>query len=139
MKSRPNSYDVARIAGVSRAVVSLVFNGKADKFRITKKTQERVRAAIRQTGYIPNMFIRDLFLKRREVIGVGGGKTTPDPVSLRAVIEPPLTAAGYRLQAATLPADPAAALAQITALLNSGLVALIAPKAQGPTPPNAEA
>jgi len=126
-----NSYHVARKAGVSRAVVSYVYHGKADQRGITRETQERVRAAIRETGYTPNYFVRDLFLKRREVVGVGG---SPDPVSLRAMVEPVLAAAGYRLQVAALPAEPAAALAQITAMLNSGLVALVAAGAVVPAP-----
>jgi DNA-binding LacI/PurR family transcriptional regulator len=46
-----NSYHVAHKAGVSRAVVSYVYHGKADQHRIPKQTQERVRAAIRETGY----------------------------------------------------------------------------------------
>ena len=50
MTSPPNNYDVARTAGVSRTVVSLVLNGKADRYGIARKTQDRVRAVIRQTG-----------------------------------------------------------------------------------------
>jgi len=42
---------VARAAKVSRTVVSLVLNGRADKYGIARKTQDRVRAVIRQTGY----------------------------------------------------------------------------------------
>ncbi|MBA4389151.1 MAG: hypothetical protein C0404_14355, partial [Verrucomicrobia bacterium] len=60
-----NSYEVARRANVSRTVVSKVVNGSADKYRISRETQERVRAAIRDTGYTPDMIIRDMFLKRR--------------------------------------------------------------------------
>lgn len=42
--------DVARMAGVSPATVSLVVNDKADG-RISAATQERVRAAVEQLGY----------------------------------------------------------------------------------------
>ena len=45
MSGRVNSYDVARAAKVSRAVVSAVVNGKADRYGISAKTQERVREA----------------------------------------------------------------------------------------------
>lgn len=128
MTKPPNSYDVARAAGVSRTVVSLVLNGKADRYGIAKATQERVRAAIRRTGYVPNMFVRELFLKRREAVGVGQPGATPDPVKVSAVVRQPLSAAGYRMQVAEVSADPREAERQIVALLKSGLVVLVAPE-----------
>ena len=130
---RVNAYDVAKQAGVSTAVVSQVLHGSADKYRIARKTQDRVRAVIRQTGYVPNLFIRDLFLKRREIIGVGADGKTPPPAQVSAVVTPSLTQAGYRLQVATLAPDPATAFRQVTGLLNSGMVALIGP-APAPIP-----
>ena len=131
VKSGPNSYDVARDAGVSRTVVSLVVNGKADRYGIARETQECVRAAVRKTGYTPNMIIRDMFLKRRELIGVGG---TADMVSVTEAIKPALTAAGLRLQVAPLAAEPAAALTQVTALMRAGMAALIVPPVPVPAP-----
>jgi hypothetical protein len=129
MSQSPNSYDVARQAGVSRTVVSLVVNGKADRYGVAKATQEKVRAAIRRTGYVPNMFVRDLFLKRREAVAVGqadGG--TPDLEKVSSVVRQPLAAAGYRFQVAVLPGHPADAERQITALLKAGAVVLVAPE-----------
>lgn len=52
---RTTSFQMAAMAGVSRSVVSKVVNGSAARYGIAAKTQERVRAAIRQTGYTPNM------------------------------------------------------------------------------------
>lgn len=60
VKTGVNAYDVGRAAGVSRTTVSLVVNGLADKYRIPRRTQERVLAAIRQTGYTPNMAIKNM-------------------------------------------------------------------------------
>ena len=125
-----NSYQVARKAGVSRAVVSYVYHGKADQHGITRETQERVRAAIRETGYTPNLFIRDLFLKRRELVAVGG---TAAPETVSAVVTPALTAAGYQVQVTNLAAEPAAAFAQVTGIIRSGAVVLIGPAAEGST------
>lgn len=46
--------DVARAAGVSQSVVSLVFSGKAGT-RVSASTEERVRDAARALGYSPNL------------------------------------------------------------------------------------
>ena len=127
MTKRLNSYDVARAAGVSRTVVSLVVNGKADKYGIAKETQERVRAVVRQTGYVPNMFIRDMFLKRREVLGVGADGKTPAPTHMSEALQAPLAAAGYQVQVSSLAADPAVALQQINDIIKAGKVAIIGP------------
>jgi len=62
MNSRVNSYAVAKAAGVSRSVVSLVIHGAADRHNITKETQERVRQAIQRLGYTPDLSVRNMFL-----------------------------------------------------------------------------
>ena len=64
MSSRVNSYEVGRAAGVSRCVVATVINGKAEKNRIPRATQQRVMAAVARLGYTPNRSLRDLFLGR---------------------------------------------------------------------------
>jgi DNA-binding LacI/PurR family transcriptional regulator len=68
---RPTQTDIARAAGVSPAVVSLVINGRTNgKIRISDDTQERVRAAIRDLGYVPNMAARQLAGGRNNLLGV---------------------------------------------------------------------
>jgi DNA-binding LacI/PurR family transcriptional regulator len=56
---RPTSADVARAAGVSRATVSYVLNGK-QLDRITAETRERVLASARELGYRPNAAAKTL-------------------------------------------------------------------------------
>ena len=48
MSSRPTAAAVAKATGVSRTVVSYVIHGKADRYGIAARTQERVRSAIGQ-------------------------------------------------------------------------------------------
>jgi DNA-binding LacI/PurR family transcriptional regulator len=68
---RPTQTDIARAAGVSPAVVSLVINGRTDgKIRISDETQARVRQAIRDLGYVPNLAARQLAGGRNRLIGV---------------------------------------------------------------------
>lgn len=70
-KRRPTQSDIARAAGVSPAVVSLVINGRTNgKIKISKVTQSRVRAAIRDLGYVPNMAARQLAGGRNHLLGV---------------------------------------------------------------------
>ena len=49
--------DVAKNAGVSRATVSRVLSGSAT---VAEETQERVLAAVKELGYVPNMMAQNL-------------------------------------------------------------------------------
>ena len=62
---RPTGRDVARVAGVSQATVSLVFSDSGpSRARVSDATRERVRAAARQLGYQPQAAGRQLRLGR---------------------------------------------------------------------------
>ena len=52
----PTIKDIARIVGVSPTTVSNVLHGKHQ--RVSAETVERIRAAIEQEGYVPNMSAR---------------------------------------------------------------------------------
>lgn len=68
---RPTQVDVARQAGVSRATVSYVINGKANgRVPISPETRERVLQAIRDLGYEPNAGARALRLGSTKTIGL---------------------------------------------------------------------
>jgi len=70
-KRRPRQVDVARHAGVSPAIVSLVLNGKtSEKIRISEQTVARVRDAIRELGYMPNPTARSLATGHNRILGV---------------------------------------------------------------------
>lgn len=59
--ARPTSRDVARVAGVSQATVSLVLGGKW-RGRVSERTAQAVRAAAGELGYRPNLAARSLRL-----------------------------------------------------------------------------
>lgn len=63
--------DIARIAGVSQATVSLVLNdAKAAAGRIPDETRERVQKAIRETGYVADPIARRMAKGLNRILGV---------------------------------------------------------------------
>ncbi|MET7339409.1 LacI family DNA-binding transcriptional regulator [Nonomuraea sp. NPDC005650] len=66
----PRQSDVARLAGVSQSAVSRVISGDVDAARIPPETRQRVLAAIKELGYVPNPSARNLRNKRNQLIGV---------------------------------------------------------------------
>ena len=68
---RPTQADVARLAGVSRATVSNVMNGRADnKIPISEETRQRVLDAIAELGYTPDIRAQSLRSGTTKVAGV---------------------------------------------------------------------
>ena len=67
MADRPTMTDVARRAGVSRALVSIVFR---DVPGASAETRVRVRAAAEELGYRPDRRARLLSRRRTQVLGV---------------------------------------------------------------------
>ncbi|GGU64344.1 LacI family DNA-binding transcriptional regulator [Streptomyces daghestanicus] len=65
--TRPTSRDVARVAGVSQAAVSLVMGDKW-RGRVSETTAERVRRAAHDLGYRPNLAARNLRLGRTRTV-----------------------------------------------------------------------
>jgi LacI family transcriptional regulator len=66
---RATSSDVARHAGVSRALVSGVLNGTMSTMRVSKETRGRVLAAAAELGYTPNPLAQALRRQHSNVIG----------------------------------------------------------------------
>ncbi|GAA0243316.1 LacI family DNA-binding transcriptional regulator [Cryptosporangium japonicum] len=63
--------DIARLARVSQATVSLVLNNRTDAgVRIAPETRERVLEVIRETGYVADPIARRLVDRRNRIIGV---------------------------------------------------------------------
>lgn len=60
-------YDVAKAAGVSPSTVSRVLNNRS---YITEETRKKVEAAIKKTGYTPNIVARSMITRYSGVIGV---------------------------------------------------------------------
>lgn len=52
--------DIAKKAGVSITTVSRVLNGKAEEFRISEKSQQKIKETARKLNYVPNQFAASL-------------------------------------------------------------------------------
>ncbi|MBO4206933.1 LacI family DNA-binding transcriptional regulator [Micromonospora echinofusca] len=68
---RVTQRDIARLAGVSQATVSLVLNNRSDAdVRIAPETRRRVLRAIDETGYVADPVARRLVSRFNRIIGV---------------------------------------------------------------------
>lgn len=60
-------YDVAKLAGVSKTLVSRVINSKKG---VSEKSREKILAAMKELNYTPNAIARSLVLQKTHIIGV---------------------------------------------------------------------
>jgi DNA-binding LacI/PurR family transcriptional regulator len=67
-RRRVTSYDVARLAGVSRSTVSFVLNNV--DMQISEETKQRVLAASTELGYAPDATAQALVSRRTRIIGL---------------------------------------------------------------------
>jgi DNA-binding LacI/PurR family transcriptional regulator len=67
IKPRVSSFDVARLAGVSRSAVSRSFTRGAS---VSEETRAKVISAARELGYHPNAIARTLSTKRSNIVAV---------------------------------------------------------------------
>lgn len=95
-KKRITINDIATMAGTSKTTVSFYLNGKTE--RMSKDTQERIKAAIAKTGYEPSPIARGMNAKRTQLLGVIIGDIT-NTFSNQIVkgIEGVAAKAGYRV------------------------------------------
>lgn len=70
MAKRVSISDIAESLGVSKALVSLVVNDKADAHGISAETQRKVREKIRELNYQPDLFARSFRVGKTNTIGL---------------------------------------------------------------------
>lgn len=70
MHQRSNIIDIAEKSGFSITTVSRVLNGQADKYRISKATQEKIKATAEELNYVPNEFARNLRTGKSKTIAL---------------------------------------------------------------------
>ncbi len=70
MQHKSNIVDIAEKSGFSITTVSRVLNGKADKYRISKETQQKVESIAKELNYVPNEFAQNLRTGRSKTIAL---------------------------------------------------------------------
>lgn len=115
---RPTIYDVARVAGVSRSLVSLVLRGSP---KVSDTSRQAVESAIAELGYRPSRAASSLAAGRSETVAVLiDDYANTWYVDLLRGLEDVLAGEGYRVSVAdTAGASDAVALARsVDALLS---------------------
>lgn len=67
-RRRPTQTEIARMAGVSQATVSLVLNGRDEE--LSAATRERVREVLERVGYVANPVARVLAGGQNRILGI---------------------------------------------------------------------
>lgn len=100
---RPTSADVAERAGVSRATVSMVLNGRTEG-TVSTVNQEKVLAAAAELGYTRSAVAMSLRERRTRTIGLISDEIATSPWAGRMVREASMAAAerGYMVLTADL-------------------------------------
>jgi len=95
---QPNSSDVAKLAGVSRATVSYVFNGRRDGAVVPDATRRRVMAVAEELGYRPNRAAQALKTGRTQTVALWAALvSTPFYATVLQHLQDQIEADGYEL------------------------------------------
>jgi len=119
----PTIIDVARKAGVSKSTVSNVIRGIRT---ITPKTRLKVRRAIEELGYRPNILARQMVQQRTMIFGVVvGDLANPFYAEMAKQIERSAAARGYRVMFCNTQGEEAAEVAGLEGLLEQRVAGII--------------
>ena len=119
-KKRITIKDIAEMAGTSKTTVSFFLNGRTN--RMSEETQERIRRAVRETGYEPSPIARGMNAKQSYLIGVIIGDITNTFANqIVKGIDEVASKAGYRMLVCSSNFDRQNELAYIERLLALGV------------------
>jgi len=110
--------DIASMAGVSRTTASMVLNGRAEQFRISAATQQRVLGIAREHHFQPSHSARALRSGCSNTLGLVIPELTNFAhASLAQAMEPICHQAGYQLLVVSSNDDPQQEIAGIEHLI----------------------
>ncbi|WP_347253661.1 LacI family DNA-binding transcriptional regulator [Leminorella grimontii] len=98
---------IANALNLSITTVRLVLNGKAERYRISVKTQEKIAAYVSEHGYTVNHTARSLKLNKTETFGLVIPRlSNPFFAALAELLEIRCRAMGYQLMISCTYGDP---------------------------------
>jgi DNA-binding LacI/PurR family transcriptional regulator len=62
--------EIARMTGFSATTVSLVLNGRSQRFNISRETEDLIRGVAKQHNYYPNLHARGLRSRTTNIVGL---------------------------------------------------------------------
>lgn len=70
MEKKVSIKDIAKMVGVSPALVSMVLNGKAEQYRIGEEVAKRVVETAKEMHYAPNLVAKNLRSGKTQLVGL---------------------------------------------------------------------
>src|SRR5437660_2017152 len=122
-RRHPTILDVASHAGVSKSTVSNVVRGLPG---VSESTRRRVRTAIDQLGYRPNVLARQLVQRRTSILGVVvGDLANPFFAEMAKSVERHAAARGYTAMFCNTEGDSESELAGVETLLQHRVAGIV--------------
>jgi len=122
-RRHPTILDVASHAGVSKSTVSNVVRGLPG---VSETTRRRVRTAIEELGYRPNVLARQLVQQRTSILGVVvGDLANPFYAEMAKSVERHAAARGYTAMFCNTEGDSQSELAGVETLLQHRVAGIV--------------
>src|SRR6266704_1793971 len=123
MRRQPTILDVASHAGVPKSTVSNVVRGLPG---VSESTRHRVRTAISELGYRPNILARQLVQQRTSILGVVvGDLANPFFAEMAKSVERHAAARGYTAMFCNTEGDSQSELAGVETLLEHRVAGIV--------------
>ena len=127
MTNKIKLQDIAERAKVSLTAASMFINGKAKKYHLADATCERIRKAVKELNYVPNLHARAIASKRTLLLGIiiSSDIGTSFWLNILSGIEEIIAKDDYHMILSVSHEDPAKELASIEFMLNKGIDGLL--------------
>ena len=119
--------DIAERAGVSLTAASMFINGKAKKYHLADSTCERIKKAVEELNYLPNLHARAIASKRTLLLGmiISSDIETSFWLNILSGIEEIIAKDDYHMILSVSHEDATKELASIKFMLNKGIDGLL--------------
>ncbi len=126
-KQKATLKDIAEQAEVSLTAASMFINGKAKKYHLADTTCARIKKAVEELKYVPNIHARAIALKRTLLLGmvISSDIETSFWLNILSGIEEVIAKDHYHMILSVSHDNPETELASIKLMLNKGIDGLL--------------